>query len=609
MYTTRHLNDDLYQICKIHYVKMALLKDYFYGHKSNTQFVTILEDDFHKDQQEIAMILNKFQQIHLTIQQHGGQIVRDPFEIANDLRKANRLKEAYQTASEALRQDPTNEDGAVTFGWIVYDYMKRHEANPQNYMRLVQAFNDHCQLNFANAEKIEMLKTSFLWSFRRAIQQNKDFANQLLPEILRFCQHDARFIEERYLLFGRDKGAAERSLIKDIRGELSDANYFIFMNAIGFAWFDGLDYKESKFETSDGENVVVPPLAELVLNYHAKKLIAAPESETLHESITAYIAVLTEQIKKNPSFEWLPYHKVKLLMRVQQREEALELATDFGRTKSQAFWVWDLLSELVTEDQKLNCLSAALLCKAKPEMLVTIQQKTIALLVKEKQYAQAKYELDQLINIRMHTWGKVAQTLLDLKKEHWYSSTEAATSRDGLKPYAEQAEGILYETLPLRDIFVTYINAEKHTVHFIYGDVNVHKGYFYSDSVANSIELKVDQSYRAKMLEDRHKEELFKVWTLEPGDPAYVKHFVKQSQGLVDKGDTQPFAFIDDVYISPKLVEQHGLDDGDYIVYVKKRTFNKKRNQWSWSVVEVKSVTTAEEIDITLQSYEDLDED
>lgn len=591
MYTTKQLKDDLYQICKVHYIKMAVLSDYINGRKSTQQFVEILEDDFCKDQQEITLILDKFNQIHETIKRHGGKVVKDPFETATELRKASKLKEAYQIASQALRADPSNEDGTVTFGWIIYDYMKRNEGIPQQYLRIVQSFNEHCQLNFADKDKTDMLKNSFLWSFRRVINENKGFANVLLPEIIRFCQYSGNFIEARCILFGDAKQSAARSLIKDIRSELTDANYFIFMKTIGFDWFDGLDYRESSFVNGQGETVKIRPLVERVLNYHAKKLIASPNSEDLNESIAEFITMLTKEIQNNPSFEWLPYYKAKLLMRVHQHEEALQMATYFGRTRSQAFWVWELLSELVAEDQKLNCLCAALLCKAKPEMLVTIQQKAIALLVKEQQFAQAKYELNQLIAIRQEKWGKVAQSLLDLKKEQWYGETEAATNREALKSYADLAEEILYESLPLRDIFVTFINIEKHTVNFIYVDgASVQRGYFYSDSLVAPVELKVDQPYKAKMLEDRYKEELFKVWAIEQGDPAYIINFIEESQGYVEKADMNHFAFIDDVYIAPKLVELYNLEDGDYIEYVKKRTFNKKRNQWSWSVVDVKLV-------------------
>ncbi|WP_412895559.1 hypothetical protein [Bacillus sp. 1P02SD] len=38
------------------------------------------------------------------------------------------------------------------------------------------------------------------------------------------------------------------------------------------------------------------------------------------------------------------------------------------------------------------------------------------------------------------------------------------------------------------------------------------------------------------------------------------------------------------MYISPKLVEEHRIENCDKVGYIKKRRFNKMKNTWVWTV-------------------------
>lgn len=144
-------------------------------------------------------------------------------------------------------------------------------------MNNIILFNDSVTLNFSvngylSDDSINILKNSILWSFRRVIQQDKSYANIILPHLLTFCGHSSKFIERR--LFINKEPSASRFLIKEIRQHLNEENYFLFMDMIGFSWFDHFDYEPSNFKNEKNEVISVPPLAEGVLNYHAKKLIA-----------------------------------------------------------------------------------------------------------------------------------------------------------------------------------------------------------------------------------------------------------------------------------------------------------------------------------------------
>lgn len=589
MYTTKDYQNDLYEICTKYFVKMKLLKDLMENRITSEKFNKTLKDEYFKSPIVINEIVVKLNSIHLKIHQNGGQLTVDPITLVKQLTKANQLQSAFNIIIPIIQTEPNNEEAAVTFGWLMYKYLKQSENTIQTYVNNLKVFNDTIQLKFKNKwdgenEKVTMLKNSIIWSIRQVVQKHESNANILLPELLRFCDHGDAFIEKR--LYQGNEASAARTLIKEIRSFLNLDNYLLLMDSIGFKWFDKADYVSSSFENKKEETIVVRPFAEVILNMHAKKLLELTSESKDEQRICMFIDVLQEEIKKNPKFEWLPYYQVKLLMKVDRKQEALQLLIEFARLKNREFWVWNLLSELIEEDDKFNCLCAALLCKTKPEMLVSVQEKIIPYLVNKEMQENAKFEVDQLFAVRMRTWGKVPSQITNLQKASWYNDTIAVNNRDNLKPYADKAELILYETLPYQDVFVTYVNIEKSVINFAY--IENHKtehGYFYIDSL--EYKWKVDETLKVKMSPEKMREQLYKVYDVVPGDAAYREHFINSSSGYVEKEDGNAFAFASDVYISPKIVQQYKIEAGNYIEFVRKKTFNKKRNNWNWAVEDV----------------------
>lgn len=553
------------------------------------EFSKTLENEYFKLPIVINEILKELNIIRIKIQKNGGHLTVDPITQVKQLTKENELQSAFNIILPIIQTEPNNEEAAITFGWLMYKYLKQSENTIQLFVNNLKIFNDNVQLNFKNQwnlenEKVRMLKNSILWSIRQVVQQHKSNVNILLPELLRFCNHSDAFIERRS--YQTNEASAARTLIKEIRSCLNLDNYLLMMDAIGFKWFDKADYVSSSFKNQKGETIEVRPFAEIILNMHAKKLLEITDEIRDEQRIHIFIDVLYEEIKKNPKFVWLPFYQAKLLMKVHRQKEALQLLIEFARMKNREFWVWNLLSELVEGNDKFNCLCAALLCETKPEMLVSVQEKIIPYLVNREMQANAKFEVDQLITVRMQTWGKVSSQTSNLQKESWYNETIAVKNRDNLKLYADKAELILYETLPYQDIFVTYVNKEKKVINFAYLENHTLKrGYFYIDSLEHKWEA--DETLKVKMYHQKMREQLYKVYDVTSGDATYREHFINSSSGYVEKEDGYAFAFASDVYIAPKLVQQHKIKAGDYIEFVRKMTFNKKRNNWNWAVENI----------------------
>lgn len=604
MYTTKNYNDDLYQICTKYFVKFKLLQDFVYQRIDENRFVQQLK--LKKDDSEITEILTELRKLSEKIYQNGGKLDPDPIELAKQLRRTGKLQEAFDAILPYLQANNDDENAVITFGWIMYDYLKMSEGNIEKYVNNLAIVNDNVVLcfkstpfsNFTTDDFMKTLVNSILWSIRRVVMRGELFANKVFPQFLKFWGNDAKFIEDRGVYVNND-ASASRLLIKEIRRNLNDNNYLIFMDTIGFDWFDKGDFQKTNFTNDKGENVEVRPLAEVVLNFHAKKLLSMDISMATEQKVNLFIDVLNSQIQNNPSFEWLPYYKAKLLAKVKREDEALETVISFARTKSKEFWIWDLISELVDDDEKFNCLCAGLLCKSKPDMIVGIQEKIIPILLEKEMFSNAKFELDGVISTRMKKWGKISRQLEEWKNESWYIEAKSTESRDALKEYSDKAEEILYRTLPFTDIFVTYINKVKGVINFAYlGNSylsNIKEGYFYMDSIKEAHKWKNDEALKVRMFADKKRTNLYKIYKIAPGDETFLSNFIQTGIGYVNKESTNPFAFVDDVYISPKLVEEHRIQNYDKVYYIKKRRFNKKKNTWGWTVEKISFVEKNEQ--------------
>ncbi|WP_172200661.1 DUF7017 domain-containing protein [Saccharibacillus qingshengii] len=601
MYTEKEFQKDLYQICTTRYVKYKMLADYVHNCIDRESFVEELSE--RKRYDEIDEILARLDEIRNRIRHNGGKLDPDLLEEAKRLRKAGKLKEAYDLAFSLVESNPRDEETVIAFGWVMYDFMKLTEQDIEAYCTNLKIFTDYAYIDFDSSnEAMTRLKNSFLWSIRRTVQMNESNANKVFEPLMSLCGDGEEIFEYRQPFGKKPEKDPARWFIEDLMAKLNDRNYLRFISWIGFDWLDLFDHQVSTFENVQGKQVEKMSFAEKILNLHAKKMIELDTAVDKTE-IDRYISVLEGTISNFPNYEWLPYRKIKLLLISGRKEEALNDLIEFAKKKSGEFWVWSLMSEMVPREEEFGHLCKALLCKAKPEMLVKLQEKIIPYLLELNLYGNAKFELDAYIKIKEGKGRPAPSSLSSLRKQEWYERTQAVLNRDGLKKYAEEAEAILYKNLPFKTVFVTRINGDKGFAEFIHFPnrrsthtfsespaSSLKEGFFRMDSIKDAVEWKTDRTYKLKMSEDSKRPNRYYVHAAALGDEGSLADFIRDESGYVEKEDRNPFAFANGVFISEALVERHRLDAGDEIEYSKKRRFNKKKNVWGWTVEEVKSV-------------------
>ncbi len=139
MYSKKDYKDDLYQICKKHFVKYKLLIDYTERRVSQNYFIEQLK--LKKQDNEIEQLFDDLKAIFEKIRLNGGKLDPDLVEEAKHLRKANKSKEAYKTILPALKLYPNDDDTLITFGWIMYDYLKKSEGDIRVYCKVLKNLN------------------------------------------------------------------------------------------------------------------------------------------------------------------------------------------------------------------------------------------------------------------------------------------------------------------------------------------------------------------------------------------------------------------------------------------------------------------------------------
>lgn len=90
---------------------------------------------------------------------------------------------------------------------------------------------------------------------------------------------------------------------------------------------------------------------------------------------------------------------------------------------------------------------------------------------------------------------------------------------------------------------------------------------------------------------------------VQPTEQTASSKILKRFKDYIQTGDGFAFTYGDGVFITPDLVRQHQLKDGDYVQGMSLLNFNKKRRSWGWKAIQL------EKIDATIYDYDEFEEE
>ncbi len=418
-----------------------------------------------------------------------------------------------------------------------------------------------------------------------------------------------------------------------------------------------------RFRAEDGKEY--PSLAERVIQQAGKEAAASDNSQE-QKYILPHIDTAIERFPDNI---WLKLDKAKLLLSLGLHDKALAFGLAVAKAKSNDFWAWGLLGDIVSRTDKeaaLGCYCKALSCPADDKFTGKIRIKVAQHMLGINDMAAAKREIETVVRSKEIEGHKIPEAAAEIASQPWFAETKsAASNRDFYHARAQTAEALLFSNLPWLEANV----GDKYTVPGKEGkpkrtiflkttsvptEVSIpeskldRKKLAPGDAVRVKCEFDDNQRIKIFVLENRDSESSWDVFPETIGIVDHVNHERRVLHFIVDRdidgvvplsdlsdtfveGDAiavrlssftskhglayrvhqasatkkQPSANIkklfcekvrvsngmgftdSDIFLSPPLVVEHHIEDGQEISGTAVLSFNKKRGHWGWKAISI----------------------
>ncbi|WP_420378804.1 tetratricopeptide repeat protein [Gilvibacter sp.] len=545
-----------------------------------------------------------------------------PAKEIKELRHAGNLVEALELAKAELEQAPDNVWSKRNISWVYMDLAKEQlgDSEFEEYLEKMIA------LNMPEGETV--FYEQLVWTLGKHIsairkQGNSDKELEPIYHIFKMVKELpfpisgglSYFLQILHKTFKSPGGTFPRAVFGDITHEKA------YLEVMQWWSWDNFTDDDYKVKTYGGNQIM--SLVEQVIIAYSKILLPGSiqniehdtngensdgqvdeayekireisaqliekDQNRLKEHLPSLMPFLDRVIDQHPEYQYPIYYKVKLLQATGKNEQAKETILPFVKKKQRDFWAWDLMGDLNEpgSETQLACYCKAINIGANEQFLLGVRKKLANILIDKGNYPEAKYELEQILKIRRQNDWKVKGELKSIMDESWYQNTEAAATNDHFYvKYIPLAEDLLFSDIDEIPIAVEFVNRSKRVLNF------VHNKDLYGFFSYRNLFIKptIGQVYIVRMT-SRGKDGLFTVHTIrEPQQKIDMEiPALKAVSGPVKKNENQSFAFVEGCFISPVHVKQHQLKDGDAVSGQAILSFNKKKQDWGWKLVQIES--------------------
>jgi hypothetical protein len=409
---------------------------------------------------------------------------------------------------------------------------------------------------------------------------------------------------------GKEQGQSVNDILLIVRSfefERPSEEYSILLKAalkhkaycdfLGFAkWWRLKHLREADFlpetmelKTADAKKVPLLSLAERAYMAIASGLL---ELKTVDkELVKQFIKQLHSVSVANPKFVWLPYFEARLvLISGESRKEILERILPFMRSKRNEFWAWDLMARLYVNEKtvQLACYSAALLCRAKEDMLVKVNENFALLLIELNFLSEAKCLILNYLQLKERNGHKPLPVLLRCKQAVWWDSTqERREMKKFYQLHSPKAYELLYPAEDFKTAVIQRINETKKIVHFIVRK-NLAGYFFYGKfaelSVGECVELQI------KVVETKAGEEkkgnFYKLIKLQTTTKMAHNEVYKELKGVLQINKKTGHGSVEGVFVPKYFIEKNGFRHGEMVNLRAFLFFHVESGQWRWSVIK-----------------------
>lgn len=499
------------------------------------------------------------------------------FQEINAIRKEGRIEEAYQKAKTSLEANPNDEWIKKALSWVYYELVSK-SINTSDFDGLLNYLSEIKSLELP-AEEV-MFFDKLCWKLGSALNKlnakNDHDLRYLLP-IKDFCLCSKLESYEGGYNF----------LIKMLHKAFKETAYYTEL----IYWWN-LDYlsKEdfNQGKTSDGKPML--SIGEQIYISVCKVTLphTKPDGEIQFDKNFASKLEkrLADLIIKYPDSKYLEYYRAKLLYASGDKESSLKCFIPVAQRKRNDFWIWALLGDLLSDrpDDQIACLCRALQCSSPPEMFLKVRENLAELLIERKLYAEARVEIDTIINIRLRNNFRISQKIQDWTHSEWYLNAHKLENNKAFyATHSPRAEDLIYSEKPSDFALIDGLNETKQIAYFIKSDKK--RGFFKYDRFLN-------KPQKGDLVNIRIKETKEDGYTI-----LYSARFVDNQlscaelkrpfNGSIKMKEGQNFGFVEDVFVSPSIVAKNQIRNGQLLKGVCVLSFDRKKEKWGWEVLEV----------------------
>ena len=484
--------------------------------------------------------------------------------------RAGHVQEAYDLAKADLSANPDLPWLQRALGWALY-YMIKGDADRGDYAKLLEHIDELKSLDQLTIEYDSMIFDNVQFQIANFIKKRVSLNDIEAPAKL-----STFFLKLKEYDFKASRGHSYllQCYIKfDTWPEMAD--FFDWWNLDNLMQDDYVPFVNQR-----GQRMMT--LAERAFIANSKTLLRLNDLGRIEE----FLPKLDTLMNNHEEMMYPGYFYGKLLLALgSDIDEALKVIIPFARKKATEFWVWQLLSDVFTNDEEkqLACLLRAVHCRTQESFLGKVRIKLATLYINRMQLNNARYHIDQVTRCyASQGWG-LPYEIRCWMQQPWLNST-TPDSNDPID-YMAITDNILCDGAEECIAIVTYVDQNSHRSSLVYG---------YEKRMMQKLRIKVNAGNILKLHYITDKEGHMKVLTAGkvqlPDDLNYAKYV----EGIIDKRDDKEFAFLKvgsvRCFVPPAVVRKFNINNGDnakgLIVY----DYDKKKNSWNWVCAYVKKL-------------------
>ena len=500
------------------------------------------------------------------------------FKEINDLRKEGKLQEALEMATVELREEPHNIWTKRAASWVYYAYIKAN-CNPDSFHTFVDYLQKVRELDLDKDEA--MLFHSCAW------QVGSMVFSLLKENPVDHKKLDTIFDIIKYFHFTIPSDAYTFIYKAFHQGNTDWSRYLEFADWWGFENFGSNDFLMEEIN----RRKILSTAEKAYIAYSKKLLEGVPVEQNEHQRtidktrIDSFLPKLEKLTREYPDFVYPSYYMAKLLLVSGSEQDALSAFLPFAKIKRNEFWVWQLFTEIFSDDKemKLACYCKALSLKTPEDYLVKLRQSFTELLVEIALHEEAKTEIDIIVTTREKNGWNIPNQIKYWKGQEWYNSAKPKdNNRQLYAKHIKRAEELLFRDIQEEIIVVEFVNNGKKILNFVKDKQRSgffkYSGLIDKPKIGDLLYVRLDGSGEGGF---------YKAHTAEHCPPNITSEAIREFSGNFKSSPRNEFGFTDNVFIDAKLARQHDLKDGQPVRGKAILSFNKKKGQWGWKALTV----------------------